>query len=130
MSLYTDAITSDPPRFAVFYGKDASGEDNYEWGMRGKIPVLQLIGAIGSVQTQLQAGEWMAECEHERPALILMYVREEGEFAVFKHPDIPALSLCGMLEVIKALIVASKVAQQNAANQFNLCGPDGKPMRR
>lgn len=130
MSLYSDALASDPPRFAVVMARNADGSEGYQWAVRGAIPVLNLVGAIGKVQAELQAGQWMPESEFEHPALVMVYNREDGDFATFLHPDIPVMSLCGMLEVIKALIVASKVAQQNGSQQFNLCGPDGRPMRR
>ncbi len=117
-------IKQDTPRLVVRFQRRGK-EQLFEWGVVGAVPLLTLIGAVGRVQGELafKAGE---EC----PDSALCVAFFEGGSAWFVHQDIPTDALLGMLEVIKATLVATQAAQNAGAKLVPILGPDGQPIRR
>ncbi len=136
MSKFTELVTQDTPRLVVMFKRPAPGQEQYQWGMVGRIPLLSLIGHLGRVQAELALLE-PGDPRFDIPesALCLAFVRgsqqpEDWCFQWWVHQDIPRDSLAGMLETIKAALVDSQMAQQARNQQVGLLGPDGSPMRR
>lgn len=127
MSKFDETVRQDTPRLVVTFQRQGDKE-LYQWGVVGAIPVLSLIGVIVRVQAEL-AFRSPDEC----PEMALVITWDEGthKFSWFVHQDIPVDSLVGMLETIKATIVATHVARVAASQQVvhRLLGPDGQPMR-
>ena len=124
---FDDTMQSNPPRLVVMWRIAEDGGEQYHWGISGKsVPILSLIGSIVESQFDIVNGEWIQECTNEQPAFVLAFDAVERSFSHFKHPDIPNESLVGMLEVIKQILVASRLAQQTAG--VSILGPDGKVM--
>lgn len=128
LTKFTD-LTQDTPRLVVMFKQDGD-EEQFQWGILGKMPILTLVGHIGRVQAELpllEPGDPRYDCPES--ALVIAWDEVDHKFTWFVHPSIPADSLAGMLEMIKATIVATKLARQVAAQQVIL-GPDGQPARR
>jgi hypothetical protein len=119
-------ITSDTPRLVVLYRIGEDGNEQFQWGVVGSIPLLSLIGAIVRAQNELQFREPLCD----EPAFVIVWDNEK-RIAYWKvNKDIPIEPLLGMLETIKATLVASRIGQQQAAQQTQILGPNGTPMRR
>ena len=93
--------------------------------------VMHLISTIGAFQT---AAVVVAESDrnviHECPeqAVVFAWDAKTKTFDWYMHPSTPVQALCGMLEMVKSMLVSSAVAQRMAAQNVIL-GPDGRPMR-
>lgn len=124
---YAETVSSNPPRMVVMFRRAQDGAEQYEWGVIGSMPILTLIGYIGRIQTELVNGGWIPECDNPVPALVIAF--DGRELSHFVHPDIPTDSLAGMLEVIKSMLVGSRMGQHAGAQRATILGPDGKPMR-
>ncbi len=61
---------------------------------------------------------------------MIAYNAAAMSFEWFIHPDIPVNAMCGMLELVKVAILSSQMARQQAAQQVQVLGPDGRPMPR
>lgn len=129
MSDFSELMATNPPRLVVLFHQEPGGNEQFKWGIAGTMPVANLIGAITIVQTLLVSGEWVPETDDQQ-ALVITWDAEPRRFSFYMHPNTPTEAMAGMLEVIKAMLVASKVAQQYAANQTPILGPTGQPMRR
>ncbi len=125
MSKFTDTVQPNTPRLVVTYTNN-NGVDQFQWGVVGGIPLLSLVGGIVKVQANLgyDGNDDCPEC-----ALVMAW-NSHRKFDWFVHPDIPVDALVGMLETIKLTIVSSKMGQQAAAQQVQVLGPDGQPVRR
>lgn len=128
MSKFEDVVTEDTPRLIVqHHCESGTNEEQYQWGIVGSIPILNLIGTIVRIQTELV-------CQFHEPeqcpemALVIAWHGDKRTVTWFIHPDIPIDSIVGMLDTIKATITATHKARQMAAQQVIL-GPDGRPMR-
>ncbi len=130
MSKFTDTVKQDTPRLVVMFRRPAPDQEQFQWGVVGKMPLLTLIGVIGNVQAGLRNADISQPDECEESALVIAWDQSRMSFDYFLHPDIPLDSLSGMLETIKAALVGSQVAQQARNQQVGLLGPDGQPMRR
>jgi hypothetical protein len=132
MSEFEDFVKQDTPRLAVGFRRAPDGSEQFEWGIAGDIPPLTLIGCVRRAQDYLlcrERGEgWIPECP--QPALVLVWDAEERAMRYYVHPDIPVEPLVGMLEVIAAMLTASRLAQRAASQRVAILGPDGGPMRR
>jgi hypothetical protein len=120
---FAETMATNPPRMVVLFQRGHDGSEQFQWGVVGSIPILTLIGAIAQAQADLLGGDWMPECD--KPALVITWVATDRTTYRFIHPDIPAEPLVGMLETIKSMLVASRMAQHAGANR--ILGPDGKP---
>ncbi len=130
MSRFTDTVREDTPRLVVMYNSPGAGQEQYQWGVVGAMPLLTLIGFIGRVQSDLRYALEDDDTECEQMALVIAWNAEKFQFRYFVHQDIPVDSLVGMLETIKAALVGSSMAQQARNQQISIVGPDGRPMRR
>lgn len=128
MSLFTDAIASNPPRLVVMFRRDESGQEQYQWGVVGNIPILSLIGYLGKVENDLTAGTWIPDCDNEQPALVVVWDQSDNSLSHYVHPDIPAWGLAGMVEVIRQILVGSRVAQMTGVNKVQLYDAGGHPI--
>ncbi len=124
-------IQNDTPRLVVMFRRPAPNQEQFQWGIVGKLPVLTLIGYIHRVQVELPLIEPQDTRYHcPESALVIVWDVDNLVFHWFVHPDIPMDSLVGMLETIKAAMVDSKLAQQVRNQQVGLLGPDGQPIKR
>ena len=131
MNDFAEVLATNPSRLVVTFRRGPDGSEQFQWGVVGNIPILSLIGHILEVQRELIQYEYIPECDAEGqpPALVIVWDVSEQTFKDYKHPAIPNVSLVGMLEVIKGLLVTSRMAQHMAAQQTRIVGPDGRPMR-
>lgn len=131
-------VEKNLPRLVIKFRYSTSGDEQFEWGVVGNIPILTLIGHINSVQKELIEHVHMDECEED--VFVLIWDKEDKRMWCFSNPDIPREPLIGMLEVIKSLLVGSRMAQAAGAQQQSitprvigpsnkLLGPDGGPLR-
>lgn len=122
VSAFTEYIERhNPPRLVVRFQLDPAGNEQFEWGVVGDIPVLSLIGHVSRVQAGLCGGEWLPEADGVA-ALVVTYDTAARSFRTFSARDIPAGPLAGMLEVIKSLLVGSRMAQHAGANRTRVLG--------
>ena len=126
---YEEIKADKLPHLMVKFARGADGNENFEWGVMNNIPVLNMIGALTALQIDLARGEYVAECEDEVMVLITWNLKER-ELNTYKHRDIPHGSLLGFLEIVKTLLVTSKLVKSSAEKNMLLLGPDGRPMRR
>lgn len=132
MANYYEAVSADTPRLELRFRIDEQGREQFEWGMQGGMPILSLISAIINVQHQLQTmPSWAWTVKHDCPEqkVVLAWNTQTRSFDWFAHKDTPRDAVIGMLEMIKATIVAGNVARQMASQQLIL-GIDGRPVRR
>ena len=131
MSNFIDAMVNNPPRLVVQFNRNHKGEEQFQWGIVADrtIPPLSLIGAVCKVQHDLCREEWMPETDETSQALVIIYDAHQKDFTYFCHRDIPVEPLNGMLEVIKSMLTASRMAQHIGANKVPILGPDGRQMR-
>jgi hypothetical protein len=131
MNNFTETMSTNPPRLVVMFQRGDDGSERFQWGVVGSIPILSVIGSIARVQADLVGGLWIQECDNEQPALVIAWDRVTRTLEYYLHPDIPTLPLVGMLETIKAMLVASRLGQQVGSQKIegNVLGLDGKPMR-
>ncbi len=122
-TIFAEVMQSNPPRLVVKFQRAHDGSEQFEWGVVSYIPVLSMIGYIVELQGCLSRGEWMPECD--QPALVVTYDPTDRSFATFVHRDVPATPIVGMLEIIKTMLVDSRMAQ-HAGAQNRILGPDGK----
>lgn len=127
MTDFAELMQTNPPRMVVMFNRAQDGSEQFQWGVVGAIPILTLIGHIVQVQADMCAGDWIPECD-EQPALVIVWNNEDRTLSHYKHPDIPAAPLVGMLETIKTMLVDSRMAQHAAANR--ILGPDARPIPR
>lgn len=128
MSNFSELMQTNPARLVVQFGMDANGDESFQWGVVGDIPVLGLIGRITEAQHDLCSQTWMSDPD-EHSALVITYDPADRTFECFCNDDIPTTPMVGMLEVIKGLLTTSRMAQHAGANQARILGPNGKSMR-
>ena len=125
MRRFADIVKQDTPRLVVEGTWDVNGsEEQYRWGIVGKMSILPLISCLISIQSGLSStfgGEIDRFGSCDQRALVVVWTGKR--FEVFLHPDIPTASLVGMLEVIKIRLIMSTLPQPRS----NLLGPDGAP---
>lgn len=128
---FTELMATNPPRLVVIFNRLENGNENFEWGVVGEMPVLDLIGNVDRVQRNAlgrdseeyveidgRTFQVMRPVAFERlpdnyptAALAMLWDNEDRRFTNFLHPSIPTRSLCGYLEVVKSNLVMSRVAQ-------------------
>ncbi len=125
---FTETVKEDTPRLVVMFKREGE-QERFQWGMVGGMPLLSLIGCVARVQAELPMLE-PGDTRYECPDSALVIAWDGKRFDWYVHKDIPVDSLVGMLETIKAALVGSNAARQQAAQQVGLVGPDGRPIRR
>lgn len=144
MRKFEDAVREETPRLVLLYNRDPkTGQDQFQWGIVGQIPLLSLLGGIARVQSELF---FRAAAPCPVSAFVLAWDAEkrafdwfvgsfpmpskgyDGEDTTVETP-IPLEPVCGMLETIKGAIVTG-LAARRFSNQQLVLGPDGNPMRR
>jgi len=128
MSKFADTVKQDTPRLAVLFRRSAPDQEQFQWGIVGRMPILGLIGYLTKIQQELD-DPWTDQLADE-VAFVVVWHERDNQFEYFTHYDIPKDSLIGMLEVVKMALVDSQLVQQVRNQQIELLGPDGKPMRR
>ena len=129
---FEDVKAVNPPLLAIVFKRGPSGEELFEWGTVKYIPILSLIGAIVEAQRDLVSNEYIPECDRPAFVIALDETDQDGGHMIkwFTHPDIPIHPLVGVLEVIKSMLVDSRLAQvAGPVNRVSVLGPDGHPMR-
>lgn len=124
---FADVVKQDTPRMVVAFQRDGDKE-LYRWGVVGTMPVLSLVGCIGRVQAEIGGSRYPSvgrECPES--ALVVIWDEAEKKFDWFLHPSIPLDSLLGMLEIVKATLVATHMAHAESGRAA-LVGPDGRPL--
>ncbi len=129
MSGFTEAMATNPPRLVVLFQRAPNGDERFQWGVVGNIPILSLIAALTRVQADLIACDWIPECDGEVPAMVVAWDAQDRTISYYLHPDIPHDPLIGMMETIKHALVNSKLAQPHQSQRVQLLGSDGQPMR-
>lgn len=121
-------IEQNTPRLVVEFRRAANNEEQFKWGMIGKLPALSVIGYVTRVQAEL-AFRKPEECE--QLALIIVWDEESRVFDYCVHPDIPVDSLVGMLEMVKVKLVDARIATEMIQQQggVGLYGADGVRLR-
>jgi hypothetical protein len=128
MSRFADTVKKETPRIVIMFARGPKGEENFQWGIVGQLPLLSVVGYIGHVQSDIRLPDPIHDCN--QMALVIMWDATKKQFDYFIHPDIPVESMCGMLELVKMALVDSNKAQQVRNQQISILGPDGQPMRR
>lgn len=127
-----ELVQAELPRLVISFMRGHDGSENFQWGVVGSIPVLSLLGHLTQAQNRLTTGQWMQEYGEEAPpAFVMVWMPEVRDAEFFRHPDVPEIPLCGMIETIKSAIVASRMAQHMASQRVTprILGIDGNPIR-
>jgi hypothetical protein len=133
---FKEAMVSDPARLVVLHRTTEEGEDQFQWGITGNVPVLSMIGAVVGAQARLVVPDLdvdapkMSDCPEQ--ALVIAFGNRCKYPSYFCSRSIPTDALVGMLETIKAALVGSRVAQHNTVKSIvtsPLLGPDGQPIK-
>lgn len=126
MSKFEENVNQHTPRLVVTF-KSVRGNETFQWGIVGNIPMLTIIGAIARVQQELFTVLSSNMCPE--PALVITWDEKERTTDWYIHSNVPLEPLAGMLELIKAGLVASHMARGAAmASKGAILGPDGRPM--
>lgn len=126
---FEELIATNPPRLAIEYQRGPNNDDNFRWGVVGDVPMLTLIGALSRAQQDIVHSNGFVEpCDPS--TFVLAWDKEYKDFSCFVNFSIPQDSLLGMLEVIKGVLVGSRLAAQAQAVVSPIVGLDGKPLRR
>lgn len=124
----TEVMKSNPPRLVVEYDPASK---NFRWGVVGTIPVLTLIGGVVGAQQQLIGSSHSYPINTcDQSALVITYGDETDTLECFVNTDIPTDPLVGMMEVVKTMLVNSRLAQMAASNVSPIIGPNGHQIRR
>ncbi len=147
MALYDEIMECNHPHLKITFEWGPDRQERFGWSIDGAMPGASLVGYLGRVQSFLWAGVLYPEDKCPEKALVIVWNTGSHQFCHFVHPDIPIDPLCGMLELIKAQMVASQImgqARQARASQqggvvqvasaaapqrSTIFGPDGNPMR-
>jgi hypothetical protein len=134
MSKYTETMKSNPPALCVVYTRgETRDKDQYQWGVRGGMPSLQLVGFITRVQAEL-AFRNPDTCDDDKEMLVIAYNPKTEKMSWFVSPKIPVDALVGNLELVKQQFVMGQLnsimeaAKQSA--QTGLLDPTGRPIVR
>lgn len=128
MSNFTDSVKQNTPRLVVQYHPNPDGKgEGFEWGISSGIPMPALLGHITRAQLEMTNGS--AE-DHDcpQPAFVVAWNGEKFDWWVYR--SIPVDSIVGMLEIIKATLIAGRVGQQAVSNRVQLLMPDGTPFEK
>ena len=134
MSKYTETMKSNPPALCVVYTPgETRDKDQFQWGVRGGMPILQFVGYITRVQSELQFRN-PDECDDDNTMLVIAYNPTTGKMSWFVSPKIPVDALVGNLELIKSSYVMGQLetlAQQaQKSAQTGILDQTGRPIVR
>lgn len=121
---FAELMQTNPPRMVVLFNRAPDGQEQFQWGMVGSIPILAMIGKIDEVKFHLHAGSFIPECEQ---CALIIAVEPGGEIVTYLNGDIPRLSLAGILDVARTVIINQFLAN---ANKSPVLGPNGMPLKR
>lgn len=127
MANLEEVMKSNPPRLAIIFQRDDNGQEQFQWGVTGAIPLLSLIGAVSRITYRLSSGGWVPSCEER--ALIIAYDEPKKLMHFFLNKDIPTDPLIGMLEAIKSVLINGRMGQHAASQKIALFGADGSPLK-
>lgn len=141
MSRFDETVKNDTPSLIVMF-RTSNGREEFQWGMKGNLPLLGLIATIIHAQNELlrsdtwEGYEWMdRECQQE--ALVITWDDENKNYDWFLHRNTPAYSMVGMLERVKTQLINTSIAREQQQQQQHvaklppmprLVGPDGRPL--
>ena len=131
MTLNDIAQMKKPHLLVMFKMED--GNEMFQWGVAGEPPLGSLVGYITKVQHDLVISPRIYSWNHcEDPVLVIVWDVESKEFTWYFNPDVPVYPIAGMLEFIKATLVATQMARLAAAQQVRpaILDPNGKPFRQ
>lgn len=129
MPTLEESVQQDTPRLVVVFQRDEQGNERFQWGTVGTMPVLTLLGYITRIQAEL-AFRSPPECGMS--SLVIAWDAAERKIGYWVDPCIPIDPLVGMLETIKGVLVSSQSARTPPpiiTPKRGLLGPDGRPMR-
>jgi hypothetical protein len=136
MNDFDQVMQNNPARVVITFQRDPTGNEQFQWGIVGKAPVLSIIGGIIKAQVQLQtsqlddgAMDLSASRYCEPMAFVLVWDEGLRRTNWYVNKDIPCDPLVGMLETVKITLVGSRIAQHAAAQQVRILGPTGEPIR-
>lgn len=124
VSRFTKLMEGNPPRLMVRHRKDESGQDQFEWGITGGMPVLDLIGFLAKFQRV------EGTIQDEVRALVIIWIPEMNDFEWFIHRNMPENGTLGVVESIKSLLIDSRNAQAVTSKRVEILGPTGQPLPR
>ena len=133
---FKEIMATNPPRLVVQFRYNDKGEQEYQWGIVGTIPVMSLIGAVGRAQHRILDADMGHEEEIDLEdsngihSFVLVWREHVSLYRIYMHRDIPTNSLVGMLETIKCVLVGSRLAQHAASEQLPILGPNGQQLKR
>lgn len=113
---------SDTPRLVVTF-KNENGNEMFQWGVAGNLPLLTVIGFITKIQSDVYYKD-ITPCSNS--SLVIVWDKSKNDLECFLDKSIPVHSLVGMLETIKFTLMATNVAKAHA-NQQVILGPNGRP---
>lgn len=122
MNELINTMNQDTPRLVVEFTRPAPDQEQFKWGIVGKLPALTLVGFIVRVQAEL-AFRKPEECD--KMALVVAWDAEENRFEYVVDPRIPIDSLVGMLETIKLSLIGIAQVKDDKIGMF---GADGRPL--
>lgn len=126
---FKDIVKSDTPILVVNFKVNDEGREDYEWGVKGNIPLLPLIGYVVKVLNEYASTDiqrlYLFDKICKPQALVIAYV--DKEFHWFLHKDTPKYGMLGMLKMIETTLVGTTMAR-STANQQRILGVDGKPI--
>lgn len=130
MSKYATVMQANPPAAMIQYKRgETRDKDMYTFGVRGSIPIAQLVGYIVRVQAEL-AFRNPDPCDES--ALVIAFNPNTGKMSWFVDSSIPVDALVGTLEAFKTTLVHSQLSKieesMQAAKQTGLIGPNGQPI--
>jgi hypothetical protein len=128
MSKYAEALRKNLPRMQVTYTQgETRDKDIYAWGIHTGIPTDQLIGYIVRIQAELS---FRNPDKADDCALVIFFDPATRKMSWFVDPIIPIDVLVGTLELIKTILIDTKIGQMAAQSATGLIGIDGKPITR
>lgn len=131
-----EVMKSDPPRLVVQFERAPNGDERFQWGVYGSLPILTTIGFLTRIQSAIFVStDPLPSCNE--PVLAVVWLTTEKRFLYWISECIPRDSLVGMLETVKMALITSRLAQQQSpppiitpvTNRKGILGPDGGPMR-
>jgi len=133
---FNELIATNPPRLVVEFERGSGGEEQFRWGVVGNLPVLTLVGYLVHVRVVLatnRADDGTLDLHPSRycepSALVVVLDARSKSMRFFINGCIPPDSMVGMLEVVSALLVDSRLAQQSM-QQTRIVDAGGNPIRR
>ena len=127
MSEFAELMRKNHARLVVMYREAPDGSEQFQWGIVGHIPILSLIGYVSTTQAALGDAKWLPEPDGGDSALVIAWDADGHSADILCSQEIPRQPLIGMLEVIKATLVGTRLAQMAVAQQRQVVGLDGRP---